>query len=59
MEGRTQHQSFDVARQGEKKPTHTKMRAKDRQLVNDFATDEAFNQTLLPADFGISPLAST
>lgn len=49
--GRTHHQSFDVARQGEKKATHKKMRAKDRQLVNDFVTDEEFDR-LLNAWFG-------
>jgi len=43
---RTHHQSFDVARQGEKKPTG-KMRAKDRQLLNDFVSDEAFDEMLL------------
>lgn len=47
---RTHHQSFDVARQGEKKPTG-KMRAKDRQLANDFVSDEAFEQ-MLHAWFG-------
>ncbi|MBI1375821.1 MAG: chromosome partitioning protein ParB [Phycisphaera sp.] len=50
-EKRTHHQSFDVARQGEKKATHTKMRAKDRPLANDFVTDEAFDK-LLAAWFG-------
>jgi len=44
--GRTHHQSFDVARQGEKKATG-KMRAKDRQLANDFVSDEAFEKMLL------------
>ncbi len=48
---RTHHQSFDVARQGEKKRTTTKMRAKDRPLANDFVTDEAFDE-LLDAWFG-------
>jgi len=48
---RTHHQSFDVARQGEKKRTTQKMRAKDRPLANDFVTDEAF-QTMLNAWFG-------
>jgi len=44
---RTHHQSFDVARQGEKKATHRKMRAKDRPLVNDFVSDEEFDRLLL------------
>ena len=44
---RTHHQSFDVARQGEKRKTTTKMRAKDRPLENDFVTDEAFELMLL------------
>jgi len=48
---RTHHQSFDVARQGEKKRTTQKMRAKDRPLANDFVTDEAFN-AMLAAWFG-------
>jgi DNA modification methylase len=46
-EKRTHHQSFDVARQGEKKATTKKMRAKDRPLENDFVSDEAFDQMLL------------
>ncbi|MCL4198921.1 MAG: ParB N-terminal domain-containing protein [Phycisphaerales bacterium] len=44
---RTHHQSFDVARQGEKKRTTRKMRAKDRPLENDFVSDDAFEQLLL------------
>jgi len=48
---RTHHQSFDVARQGEKRRTTRKMRAKDRPLENDFVTDEAFD-VLLDAWFG-------
>ncbi len=44
---RTHHQSFDVARQGEKKATTKKLRAKDRPLENDFVTDEAFDEMLL------------
>lgn len=48
---RTHHQSFDVARQGEKKKTHAKLRAKDRPLANDFVSDDAFDQ-LLAAWFG-------
>lgn len=43
---RTHHQSFDVARQGEKKKTHAKLRAKDRPLANDFVTDDAFGKLL-------------
>ncbi len=48
---RTHHQSFDVARQGEKKRTTTKMRAKDRPLENDFVSDDAFDE-MLDAWFG-------
>ncbi len=48
---RTHHQSFDVARQGEKKRTTKKMRAKDRPLANDFVSDEAFDE-MLDAWFG-------
>ncbi|MCG3174645.1 MAG: hypothetical protein GMKNLPBB_02905 [Myxococcota bacterium] len=46
-EKRTHHQSFDVARQGEKKATTKQMRAKDRPLENDFVTAEAFDEMLL------------
>ena len=46
------HQSFDVKRHPTKsKPTHRKMRAKDRPLANDFVTDEAFD-AMLHAWFG-------
>ncbi|MBI1375190.1 MAG: chromosome partitioning protein ParB [Phycisphaera sp.] len=46
------HQKLDLARHPEKsKPTHKKMRAKDRPLANDFVTDEAFDD-LLAAWFG-------
>ncbi len=45
------HQSFDVARQGPKAPTHKKLRPKDRPLANDFVSEEAFNQ-MLHAWFG-------
>ncbi len=45
------HQGFDVARQGPKKATHSKMRAKDRPLENDFVSDEEF-ECLLQAWFG-------
>ncbi len=48
---RTHHQSFDVARQGEKKRTTRKMRAKDRPLENDFVSEEAFEE-MLDAWFG-------
>jgi len=48
---RTHHQAFDVARQGEKKATHRKMRAKDRPLTNDFVSDEDFDR-MLHAWFG-------
>jgi len=42
------HQQLDLARHPEKsKPTHRKMRAKDRPLENDFVSDEAFDQMLL------------
>lgn len=49
--GLKNHQGFDVARQGTKHGTTKKMRAKDRPLVNDFVTDEEFDQ-LLHAWFG-------
>lgn len=49
---RTHHQSMDLARHPEKsKPTSKKMRAKDRQLANDFVSDEEFDR-LLDAWFG-------
>jgi DNA modification methylase len=48
---RSHHQSFDVARQGEKQATHKKLRAKDRPLANDFVSDEEFDR-LLDAWFG-------
>src|SRR5262249_26166225 len=42
------HQGLDLARHPEKsKPTHKKMRAKDRPLVNDFVSEEAFDKMLL------------
>ena len=41
------HQALDLARHpGKPKPTHAKMRAKDRPLANDFLTDEDFEQRL-------------
>jgi DNA modification methylase len=49
--GLTHHQGFDVARQGSKKRTTTKLRAKDRPLANDFVSDEAFDK-LLDSWFG-------
>lgn len=48
---RTHHQSFDVARLGEKKATSKKLRAKDRPLANDFVSDGEFDR-LLKAWFG-------
>ena len=46
------HQQMDLARHPEKsKPTHRKMRAKDRPLENDFVSDEEFDR-LLHAWFG-------
>jgi len=45
-------QSADLHRYPEKsKPTHRKLRAKDRPLANDFVSDEAFDQ-MLDAWFG-------
>jgi DNA modification methylase len=48
---RGHHQSFDVARQGEKQATTRKLRAKDRPLANDFVSDEDFDR-MLDAWFG-------
>jgi DNA modification methylase len=46
------HQKLDLERYPEKaKPTHRKMRAKDRPLANDFVSDEAFKE-MLGAWFG-------
>ncbi|QOJ04313.1 MAG: ParB N-terminal domain-containing protein [Planctomycetia bacterium] len=47
----THHQGFDVARQGPKKATTKKLRAKDRPLANDFVSDDEFDR-LLNAWFG-------
>jgi len=48
----THHQGLDLARHpGKSKPTQKKLRAKDRPLVNDFVSDEAFDQ-MLHAWFG-------
>jgi len=41
------HQTFDLARApGKAKGTHAKMRPKDRELVNDWLSDEAFASIL-------------
>jgi DNA modification methylase len=46
------HQKLDVVRHPEKaKPTHKKLRPKDRPLANDFVSDEAFEE-MLRAWFG-------
>lgn len=50
-QGLKHHQSFDVARQGKKRATTNKLRAKDRPLANDFVSDDAFEQ-MLHAWFG-------
>jgi len=48
----THHQKLDLARHPEKaKPTHRRLRAKDRPLANDFISEEAFDR-LLHAWFG-------
>ncbi len=48
----THHQGFDLARRPEiAKPTHVKLRPKDRPLANDFVSDEEFDR-LLHAWFG-------
>lgn len=49
--GLTQHQSFDVARQGAKSATTEKLRPKDRPLANDFVSDAEFGR-MLRAWFG-------
>jgi len=52
FQGTTHHQGFDVERHPEKaRSTHTKMRAKDRPLMNDFVSEEEFDR-LLNAWFG-------
>ncbi len=49
---RTHHQKLDLARHpGKSKPTNKKLRAKDRQLTNDFVSDQEFDR-LLRAWFG-------
>lgn len=46
------HQQLDLARHpGKSKPTHRKMRAKDRPLANDFVPDDEFDK-MLHAWFG-------
>lgn len=41
------HQGFDLARDpGKSKPTTTKMRPKDRELHNDFMSEDDFDKTL-------------
>jgi len=48
----THHQGLDVARHpGKAKPTHERLRAKDRPLANDFLPEEEFDR-LLRAWFG-------
>ncbi len=48
----THHQGFDLARRPEiAKPTHAKLRPKDRPLANDFVSDDEFDR-LLHAWFG-------
>jgi hypothetical protein len=43
----THHQELDLARHPEKAhPTHRKLRPKDRPLINDFVSDEQFNELL-------------
>jgi len=50
--GARHHQAMDLARHPEKsQATHRKLRAKDRPLVNDFMSDEAFDG-MLDAWFG-------
>ncbi|MCK6486588.1 MAG: DNA modification methylase [Phycisphaerae bacterium] len=44
--GLMHHQGFDVARQGRKKATTRKLRAKDRPLTNDFVSDDEFDRLL-------------
>ena len=45
--GTTHHQKLDLERYPEKaNPTHTKLRAKDQPLENDFVSDEEFERLL-------------
>jgi len=47
FQGATHHQGLDVARHPQKsKRTTSKLRAKDRPLVNDFVSDEEFDRLL-------------
>ncbi|MCK6460906.1 MAG: DNA modification methylase [Planctomycetes bacterium] len=47
FQGTMHHQAADLDRHPEKsKPTHKRMRAKDRPLENDFMSDEAFREKL-------------
>ena len=45
--GLSNHQRFDLKRQGSKEGTTQKMRAKDRPLINDFVSEEEFDRLLL------------
>ena len=46
--GMTHHQGFDLHRRPSvAQPTHAKLRPKDRPLLNDFVSDEAFDGMLL------------
>jgi DNA modification methylase len=49
--GLMHHQGFDLARQGAKKATSSKLRPKDRPLANDFVSDDEFDK-MLHAWFG-------
>jgi DNA modification methylase len=51
FEGPSHHQQSDIARNGSPKKADRKLRAKDRALLNDFVTDDAF-ATMLRAWFG-------
>ena len=46
LQKKMHHQRFDKARHPEMKPTHAKMRPKDRPLQNDFVSDEDFDKML-------------
>jgi DNA modification methylase len=46
--GTKHHQALDLARHpGKSKPTHAKMRAKDRPLINDYVSGAEFEKLLL------------
>jgi len=49
--GLTHHQQSDVDRNGVPQATHKKLRAKDRPLMNDFLSEEAF-EAMLHSWFG-------